>query len=133
MKYLLYISLAVIFTLTGFQAQAQSRLSFNIPGCPSSEPDGNGDDDPNSVELISSTDEIRLFPNPVQSNVTVSTPEHTAITQIEIVSLTGALIQSLSGNFSGDFNLNLSSLSSGVYFIRLQSPTRRYTEKFIKN
>lgn len=132
MKYLLYISLAVIFTVVGFQAQAQSRLSFNIPGCPPPDPGGNGDD-PNSVELISSTDEIRLFPNPVQSNVTVSTPEHTAFTQIEIVSLTGELIQSLSGNFSGDFNLNLSSLSSGVYFIRLQSPTQLYVEKLIKN
>ncbi|MCX6188314.1 MAG: T9SS type A sorting domain-containing protein [Bacteroidetes bacterium] len=87
------------------------------------------------VNGITNTDEfknkIRVFPNPIQDNVTIHGSEN--ITQIEIYTIVGAPVSLLKNTISQpSMDLNLSCLKNGIYFLRIHEGSKIYNEKIVK-
>ncbi len=70
---------------------------------------------------------LTLSPNPVSTNLRISSNK--PITQIKIFSTLGALQSEISKPKS---EIDISALSSGIYFINIQTPTGSFVKKFIK-
>ena len=63
---------------------------------------------------------LLLYPNPVTDNVTIRFQNGIPINQIEVTDILGRKVYDEQTNLKSKI-LNLKSLSSGVYFIKLQS------------
>lgn len=70
-----------------------------------------------------------LHPNPSTNYVDISSPE-TPISEIQVYDISGKLVLSNNYNSEIDINLNISSLSSGIYMIKINN---QVTKKLIKN
>ena len=81
---------------------------------------------PTSIANNDKPTAIQIYPNPTNGLVTINTTEKISI--IKIYNLTGKLLFSTSNSF-----FNLESLSSGIYFIHLQTENGDiYRRKIIK-
>lgn len=72
----------------------------------------------NRVELRRGNDNsISIYPNPATDQVHIDSRE--ALTSIELIDVTGKLIQSIQGINTNVYQLNTSKLAPGFYFIRI--------------
>jgi len=79
-------------------------------------------------ELTMENGELRIYPNPTRGELIIENGE-LRITRIEIVDLSGKVIY----QFNGVKNqINVSALSSGIYFLQLETDKGCVTKKFIK-
>lgn len=78
----------------------------------------------NEKELVFS-----IYPNPAKSTVNVSSNLEQA-THLSVYDLTGKQVLSNTISF-GNNNINISSLSSGVYVMRVSTPAQTVTKKLI--
>jgi photosystem II stability/assembly factor-like uncharacterized protein len=77
-------------------------------------------------------DSVNLFPNPATSELTISVSVPT-LASVSVYNLLGKLmINEKDVLLSNSYTLSVSSLASGVYFIRINSEKGRVTKKFIK-
>lgn len=80
---------------------------------------------------------INLYPNPSSNGIInlESVLEHNENTQIEVYNYAGQLINSINLGLAKDFKyeLNLSSQSAGIYFIKVQRESESFTRKIILN
>jgi choice-of-anchor B domain-containing protein len=76
-----------------------------------------------------SLSKFSLHPNPSTNFVAISSPE-TTINYIEVHNIEGKLILSNTYNSERDINLNISSLSKGLYLLKINN---QETKKLIKN
>ncbi|OBX23126.1 MULTISPECIES: T9SS type A sorting domain-containing protein [Bizionia] len=83
-----------------------------------------------SVERANAT-VFSIYPNPAQGSVNVSSNLEQA-TQLGIYDITGKLVLSNTISF-GNNRLNISSLSSGVYLMRVSTSTKTVTKKLVVN
>lgn len=89
--------------------------------------------DPQSVDMVSGMD---VYPNPSRANTSITlniAAEGHASAQLQIVTLTGAIVYAKTLDlFKGQNAVNLSdiNLSSGIYFARLSGERVNLTEKF---
>ncbi len=76
-----------------------------------------------------SLSDFNLFPNPSTNYVEISSPE-TPISEIQVFDLGGKLI--LSNNYDSkiEVNLNITSLTNGIYLLKINN---QFTKKLIKN
>jgi hypothetical protein len=93
----------------------------------------------NEQPIISSINEMMLFPNPTADlmNVTLSL-EKTEYLQFEIYDLTGKMVKVLLREKvkagKNNFSFSTSPLSNGIYFLKVTSSNKEIlTQKFIKN
>jgi hypothetical protein len=88
---------------------------------------------PNTItETISLS--FQVFPNPNSGNFTILCNEHAAyITHIEILDLTGSLVQTFINDLDNveSIELNLQKLQRGIYFVKLYTETSVGFEKII--
>lgn len=81
-------------------------------------------------ELISKDLEISIYPNPAKSQLTVRDPNGVA-SSYKIFSLSGQVVSK--GPLNGINQLNIASISNGMYIIQLQNKeTIIYSDKFVK-
>ena len=79
---------------------------------------------------------VSLYPNPANDNLNViinSTQNETA--QMQVINMDGKIIISTSSNIAVGTttnNINVSSLSSGIYFIKIETSEGQSTLKFVK-
>lgn len=73
---------------------------------------------------------LLLFPNPVSNELHISNVENLEIDKIDIYDMTGRLIKNFEGNTK---TIDMSSLTSGNYFIKVHTSEGISTEKIIKN
>ncbi|NVK27709.1 MAG: T9SS type A sorting domain-containing protein [Flavobacteriia bacterium] len=66
---------------------------------------------------------VDMYPNPAKHTVTV-TSDSDLISKVEILDLTGQLVQSLSEIDDNSIRLNVSELSSGVYLIKVYNSSK---------
>lgn len=67
-----------------------------------------------------SLNELKMFPNPSQGNVSISGSEISELKSIEIYDILGSKVKSISvSTTSNKLDLNLSNLKKGVYLVRL--------------
>ena len=76
---------------------------------------------------------VSLFPNPCQSEITVSFFENTNdINKVEVYNVTGALVQTIDSFTSQMVTISTANLTSGVYFVAVHNQQGIQTAKFIK-
>lgn len=73
---------------------------------------------------------IKLYPNPVKSNLKIITPN--IISEISIYNISGQLVKSRQSTKKPEEIINVSDLKSGIYFIKIQTDKRTITKNFIK-
>lgn len=77
---------------------------------------------------------VSLFPNPAQTNLSVSFGSITDISSYRVLDATGKVI--LNNTLSSGENnttIDVSSLSAGFYFLQLQGENKSTVKRFIKN
>jgi hypothetical protein len=86
---------------------------------------------------VSVAGSFRIFPNPATENVVVSVPDkfrNHKNPQLEIISPTGIIM--IQKEMSPDdiaIEINLFSLSTGIYLVKVYSEDELYIQKLIKN
>lgn len=76
--------------------------------------------------------QIKIFPNPTNSNITVDIKEELINSNIFITNLQGQTLRQ-SKLSSIIESIDLSELASGIYILTLQKEDKRYSQKIIKN
>ena len=86
-----------------------------------------------SVEDISLSDEILLYPNPTASNVTIALPnKNINEVEISVVNSRGQLIQTIQDRSGGkNIQMDVSNYTSGIYFVIIESDLSKTTKKLI--
>jgi hypothetical protein len=84
----------------------------------------------NIIDLDSS--KFNLYPNPAPTIVNIINSENLSIKQIETYDLAGKLIKTQNFNNETDIQLNVESLSSGIYMLHLQTKEGTAVKKLIK-
>jgi hypothetical protein len=76
---------------------------------------------------------LQVYPNPASDHIQVVF-DHTGTSEIDIIDMTGRIIQSSLYDAGGFTNLSLdvSSLNSGIYFIQVKAEGRSSVLRFIK-
>ncbi len=79
--------------------------------------------------------DIKVYPNPASNLINVELPDDSAYTHISIISADGRIVQSrdLSGYAGSQLvSLDVSGLTSGIYFVHVQGSAGQQTTRFIK-
>ena len=71
---------------------------------------------------------ISVYPNPANSNLTIANIESTDL-NIEIMDITGKVIKQQALNGASKITLDISNLSSGIYFIKIGSEFKKFIKK----
>lgn len=77
-----------------------------------------------------STNNVKLFPNPVASNLNIKFSEEMTVTSASIFDINGRSILTIKDNFE---TVNVSNLQSGLYIINIETSQGFITKRFIKN
>lgn len=83
-----------------------------------------------NAKLIDSDLDIHLSPNPTSAELYLAAEE--AIEELKIYSVTGQQVMQVAGLKDQETTVNVSSLTSGVYFISIKTAEEITTQKFIK-
>lgn len=78
---------------------------------------------------------LRIYPNPVEKIVFITIPADFKVQQIAIYNILGQVVMQSINSTQNDtlLNLDISSLSRGMYFLRIVSNQQELQERFIKN
>ena len=77
---------------------------------------------------------ITMYPNPAQNNVTIKNSNNIKLDQLTIYDIYGKLINTIDlRDMSQEKTIDVSSLTSGVYMLQIQSDGARTTKRWIKN
>ncbi|RMA58483.1 T9SS type A sorting domain-containing protein [Ulvibacter antarcticus] len=84
------------------------------------------------ISDLFSENDLKLYPNPAGDQISISLPR-TVEADIRVFSVLGKLmIYEANQTVSNNYTLSLSSLASGMYFIRINSENGTVTKQFIK-
>lgn len=79
-------------------------------------------------------DQINLYPNPSNGLFTISKNNLTPITKIRVFDTNAKLLKVITSEFNNDNNsIDLSELSSGMYFLEISNETNQTVKKIIIN
>jgi len=88
-------------------------------------------------EAIVSNRDISVYPNPTKDNVTISLnlkSEITMVSEIKLYNTNGVAVKTIPNQNKATYNLDLSNVSSGIYFIHFHlSNGSHITKSIIKN
>jgi PKD repeat protein len=75
---------------------------------------------------------FQIFPNPTAGNVEIKwASDITATAAVQVLDMTGRVVLSTDAQTNGATRLNLSSLQSGVYFIKVATDKAQHTERIV--
>ena len=122
----------------GFRAAVGSKFRAYIEpcaNCPNTNPPSAAPPRPNTdfedenedFNISNSESSISVFPNPTTGIVNIIS-QNTVIESISVFDVSGKVLES--GSFTGNM-LNLSHLSNGIYFIKIQTLSEQTTHKVI--
>ncbi len=83
----------------------------------------------NSGDIASS---IVLYPNPANNEVVISTRKGDLLSKLTIHDINGKLLNTINGNQQSHQKISINNLSSGVYFMNIESNKGSVTKKLIK-
>ena len=75
---------------------------------------------------------ITLYPNPTKGEFTLSNTSGLFIDKVQIIDITGRIVKTLKIGEETSMRLDVSSLSAGVYLVRLESDGLDYNTRLIK-
>ncbi|WP_339837503.1 T9SS type A sorting domain-containing protein [uncultured Flavobacterium sp.] len=81
-------------------------------------------------DLFNSSNEISLYPNPTNHLLNIDVPDNFEVKSINIINQIGQTIINQNENYK---SIDVSTLSNGIYFIKINSENGTITKQFIKN
>ncbi|WP_339888194.1 T9SS type A sorting domain-containing protein [uncultured Flavobacterium sp.] len=81
-------------------------------------------------DLFNSSNEISLFPNPTNHLLNIDVPDNFEIKSINIINQIGQTVINQNENYK---TIDVSTLSNGIYFIKINGENGTITKQFIKN
>ena len=79
----------------------------------------------------SSTIFLKLYPNPVEDVLVVATTKGTVINKVTLWDFNGKRVANFEGG-SHDLQLNIASVSSGMYYLTIETSAQTFVRKIIK-
>ena len=73
------------------------------------------------------------YPNPANNNVTISSSENILLSEVVITDINGRTVSTNKINNLTEAQINVSELTSGIYFMNLTTDSGKAVKKFIKN
>lgn len=73
---------------------------------------------------------VSLFPNPTTGIINIDTPNNAEVKNMQLLDVNGRVIKTINGFVS---QLDITSLSNGVYMLTIETATAKETKKIIKN
>ena len=87
-----------------------------------------------AVDYFNNEDVIRVYPNPTNGTINLRVNQFTGKINIQMVDINGrAVFNQTDDNFNIEKIININSLQSGVYILKLSGNNLNYTQKVIKN
>lgn len=83
------------------------------------------------IQSINATTNFYIAPNPVSSELFISSDSHFG--KIQVIDALGKTVLSVDANYATQTSINVSSLTKGIYFIQANDGERIMTKKFIKD
>ena len=74
-----------------------------------------------------------VYPNPSTGIVNVASKNNNAIDAIQLTDLNGRVVKNINANGLSDTQINISDLTSGVYFLNIKTEVGSGTTKIVKN
>ncbi len=74
-----------------------------------------------------------MYPNPAQNEITVTLNNGITLETATILDVNGRIVQSHKFNNLTQENIDISNLSAGVYFIKIQSNSGIGVKRIVKN
>lgn len=76
---------------------------------------------------------FKTYPNPVNDVVTISNNDNVLVSEVTINDINGRTIKTLKVNNISEVQMNVSDLTSGVYFMNIITDSGKAVKKFVKN
>jgi hypothetical protein len=76
---------------------------------------------------------FRTFPNPVNNVITISNDQNILLTDVRVTDVNGRTIKTINANNTAELQINLSDLTSGVYFLNINSDSGNAVKRIVKN
>jgi len=87
-----------------------------------------------AVDYFNNEDMIRVYPNPTNGNINLRVNQFSGKINIQMVDINGRTVfNQIDDNFNIEKTININSLQSGVYILKLSGDNLNYTQKVIKN
>lgn len=80
-----------------------------------------------------SKDSLSVYPNPTQTELSISTPKNLGNVAITLVDINGRVVLEIRQELFNTITLNTSQLQSGIYILNIKGGNFNYNEKIIKN
>jgi hypothetical protein len=78
------------------------------------------------------TSSLQVFPNPADEQITVITSAEKSINgRILIFNSQGSMVKNVQTNGESSIRINLSDLTSGMYFLKLESGSKSATTRIV--
>ena len=74
-----------------------------------------------------------LSPNPANNVITISNSENILLSELKVTDINGRTIKTVNVNNLSETQLNVSELSSGIYFLNINTDNGKAVKKFIKS
>ena len=78
----------------------------------------------------SAAEGLNIYPNPVKDNLKISSKD--VINEIELLNSVGVVMNRVAGLKTKQYNLGLSDLSAGIYFVRIKTDGKWTNHKVVK-
>ena len=82
---------------------------------------------------VKEQDRIEIYPNPVKSNITISTTANDKIYNLQLLDSLGKFVTQIDQINSTTINLNMNTFPKGIYLLRINSQLGTSTKKLIIN
>lgn len=76
--------------------------------------------------------EISLYPNPAENELTINNPSGIFIKKADIIDITGRIVSTIDASVDIIRTIDVSNLSAGVFFLRIENADASRLIKFIK-
>jgi hypothetical protein len=80
-----------------------------------------------------SQDSLNIYPNPTQTELSISTSKNLGIVAITLVDINGRVVLKMRKELFNTISINTSQLQSGLYILNIIGDNFNYNEKIIKN
>ncbi len=129
------------YTVTGLSAPTQCKFAFRY-NVLNGGPNGQRSDiigvDTFSVDTFdlatnqNTFQNFDVYPNPANNSITVTSSTNSLISQIQITDLNGRVVNNTIENSVVSSEINISNLTSGIYFVKVSSKQGTSTLKIVK-
>ena len=79
------------------------------------------------------TSKFSVYPNPANNVVTITNTQSILVSEVAITDVNGRTIKTIKVDNLSEVELNVSELTSGIYFMNLTTDTGKVVKKFVKS